>query len=712
MVSQHAKQTLKKRSWRRLGFYKLKLLVIFLVVFSTTGIFLGFFVGTSSVLQSVEHFNSNYNVEDGNFRTMEDDLESTDDIHLEQIRYGEVREAGTTIRVFQERQEINRYQVTNGEDIQEEYDILLDYNYMNANNFEINDQFVLNDKELTIVGTAISPDYITTKNSDLVLQANADVFGVAFVNEETFQAIFGDTFTSYYAYKSNLDVKDISKAIDPLHIMDSKNNTRIQQVIGDAEAPRDLALLLTCLLFLIVAVLLSVYHFEVSKKEKNNLDTFNKLGFDNWTIFRHYSTETSLTLLVAWLVGATIGIFSIDTIKQMNSQIYNYPVLETNHVLLALCLVASLTIALSINLLLVYQFYIKSKKRTSKVKPVKQKEKFVPEFLQFSYRYRLKRINRNKKEMVLFIVLIFFVGLLINFSFLLKDSVTKYVDDLAKENSFEEILFLDGDIEEDIEGEEFNLYNLYDEAGITQSVYVINTDSKHYKFNLDLDDGDVIITQAFSDKYHKSIGDEIVLTDMTNQEEYNIEITKVNNVTTVSTIYIISDDRDIFGEKTFSTPALALSESYDNRNDSGIEATLTRSEIITSGENILDVINKQITLILSLAIILQVALLYSLLEFSYQNSTKSIKVFKLEGYSTKELMRMHFAFSIPIAFLCIMGSYLLSREIVRIFLDQIMFDFVNFVKVTNSMLIILSSNGMMLIIFIFLLLRLRTKMSK
>ncbi|PFR98809.1 FtsX-like permease family protein, partial [Bacillus cereus] len=357
-----------------------------------------------------------------------------------------------------------------------------------------------------------------------------------------------------------------------------------------------------------------------------------------------------------------------------------------------------------------YQFYIKFKKKKNKVKSIRKRSSKIMKFIPFTYRYRLKRINRNKKEMALFIVLIFFVGLLINFSFLLKDSVTKYVDDLASENTFEEILFLKPPNQPDIKGEEFKLYNLYDEEGITQNVYVIGSDSKYYNYNLKLEDGDVIITQAFSDKYGKKIGDKLLLKDVTNQKDYSFKINKVNNVTTVSSIYLVSNNGEMFNHDTYSVPAVALSKPYDNANDSGIEATLTRNEIITSGKNILDVINKQITLILGLAIVLQVALLYSLLEFSYQNSRKSIKTLKLEGYSLKELMRMHFAFSFPIAVLTIIGSYLLSRIGVRVFLDQIMFDFVNFVEVTDNLNIIFVSNGMIIAVFTFFLIRIRSKM--
>ncbi|MCM3546821.1 FtsX-like permease family protein [Priestia megaterium] len=703
------KKNLKKRTLRRIRKYKLKLLIIFLVILATVGIFTSFFVGTSSVLQSVKNFNENYNVEDGTFIS-DKKVSINDNIKYEKIIYGEVRQNGKTLRIFKTRKAINKHQVTKGTDIQNNNDILIDYNYLKANKLEIGRKIVLNNRSLSIVGTAISPDYITTKNSPFVLQANSKVFGIAFVNAQTFNDLFGDSYSSYYSYKSNLNLHKVSKDLKPLSINNSENNTRIQQVIGDAEAPKNLAVLLTCLLFLIVAVLLSVYHFEVSKKEKNNLNTFKKLGFSKITLFKHYATETNLAIFLAWLVGGSVGALSIKTIMQMNSQIYNYPILEENFSILILCLILSLVLLFVINSILVYQFYVKANTSNRiKVKKGKKINNNRSKILPFSYWYRLKRASRNKKESVLFMILIFFVGLLINFSFLLKDSVTQYVDDLAEENTFKEILFLSPLNQENIEGEKFKLYNLYDEDDVTQSVYVIGSDSKYYKYNLNLKEGDVVISKAFSQKYKKGIGDTLKLYDVTNQKRYSFKINKINSVTTVSNIYIVSNNRNVIDERTYFTSAVALGNSYKKPNDNNLEAKLTRNEIITSGKNILAVINKQITLILSLALILQVALLYSLLEFSFQNSIKSIKILKLEGYSLKQLMKMHFAFSFPLAVFCVVGSYLISRIIVRLFLDKIMFNFVNFVNVTNNLTLVFISNGMVISIFTFFLLRIRLK---
>lgn len=706
------KKLFRKRIFRRLTRYKFKLAIIFLIAFTTTAIFISFFVGASSVLESVEQFNEEYNVEDGTFISMETP-EENEAIELEEVHYGEVRDGDRTLRIFSPREEINKYQVTSGEDLQSENDILIDYNFMEENDLEIGDEIDFKSTTFTIVGAAISPDYITTKNSNLVLQANSKKFGIAFIQNEKFDELFSDDYISYYAYTSDLSIREISDEMDALFISDSDNNSRIQLVIGDAKAPRDLAVLLTFIFYFIVIILLSVYHYEVSKKEEQNIHTFNHLGYTKRKIFGHYVMETNITLLVAWIIGVIVGTMFIDEIMQMNSKLYNYPILDMNIGLWVFAVVLSLILFFASNLFLVYQFYARTKKKEKKVKQRKGKSTAKRSKIPFPYRYRLLKLVRNKKELILFVSLIFFVGLLLNFSFLLKDSVEVYVEDLGEENTFEQMYFLTQEQPYDEkEGDEaFKLYSLYDETDTLQNVYVIPDDSTYFSYGTELQEDDVIISDAFAQKYNKDVGDTIVLTDIVNEEEYNLQIDKINNSTTASNIYLVSnDDETIFDDSTYYTPAIASTAEHEELEH--VEAVITRDEIMTSGESILNVINIQISLVVVIAIVFQVALLYSLLEFSYQNSIHSIRILKLEGFKLKELMQMHFGLNFLFAIIFVGISYYVTRYVVRVFLDQIMYDFVNFVEITNNFWIILLTNGMILLIYLYYLIRTRRKIAK
>ncbi|WP_339192186.1 ABC transporter permease [Bacillus sp. FSL K6-1003] len=703
-------QNLNKRIKRRIKNNKYKLSIIFLVIFVSTTIFTSFFVGSNSVLKSIISFNEKYNVESGTFISNHDEYIDNSRIKVEKNKYKEIRHHGKTIRIFKPRNLINKYQITSGTDIKTNNDILLDKNFLKENNLKIGDTININSKKFSIVGTAISPDYITTKNSDLVLQANAKKFGIAFIKSSCFEKMFSGEYLSYYSYTSNLSLHEIVAKLHPEYINDSKNNTRIQQVIGDAKAPRDLSILLTCIFYLITIGLLSVYHYEVSKKENKNITVLLNLGYKKIDLFKHYVKETNIILAISWVFGIITGTSTINVIMQMNSKIYNYPELNIDFSSLIIVIFSSFFMTFIANNIIVFRFYFRNKNKKYKHS---NKSVFFRINIPFYYKFRLLKIFRNKRELLIFISLIFFVGLLMNFSLLLKDSVSEYVKDLKKENKFNQIYFINqGDYyKKKKDDEEVKLYTLYDENNITQNVYVINKNSKYFNYNLTLEEGDVIVSKAYSEKYNKNIGDYITLKDIIKNDKYKFKIKKINNSSTTSNIYLVKkESQAIFNKNIYFN--LALTTSHRHTEIEEPSAILSREEIITSGHNILQVINKQISLIIIIAIVFQSALLFSLLEFILQNNIQSINILKLQGYNLNELMKMHFGFNFILAIICVLLSYLLSNLVVRIFLDGIMFDFKNFVEVTGDFKIFLISNLVILVIYLFYLYRIRNKIFK
>lgn len=177
-----------KRSLRRIRKNIVKLLSIFLLVFITTALFVGYYVGTSSVLSSITEFNKTNNLESGHFMTNQSLSKNNPDI--EKIEYAEISTKDTTIRVFKKSQFINLYQITEGKDNNDINDILIDKNYLLAHGLRINDSLKLLGNNFNISGVAISPDYIMSKKNDLILQPNSETFGVAYVSEATFDKYF------------------------------------------------------------------------------------------------------------------------------------------------------------------------------------------------------------------------------------------------------------------------------------------------------------------------------------------------------------------------------------------------------------------------------------------------------------------------------------------------------------------------------------------
>lgn len=112
------------------------------------------------------------------------------------------------------------------------------------------------------------------------------------------------------------------------------------------------------------------------------------------------------------------------------------------------------------------------------------------------------------------------------------------------------------------------------------------------------------------------------------------------------------------------------------------------------------VITKQITLIIIISIIVEVFLMYSLFQLIISNNLNSIRILKLNGFSNKEIIKIHFLFNNILACIIIIASYLLATVSVRVFLDEIMFTFVNFVDVINDIRVIIFTNILIMALYL------------
>lgn len=151
---------MRKRLYRRIKRNIIKLFMISLMIFITTALFVGYYVGTSSVLDSIYQFNDEYNLEEGSFFSSNLDIK---DEGIEKIEYKEVSYGDAVVRIFKERKTINLVQVIDGDILREENDIVFDNNFMCEQDIHIGDVVVLADTQFNVCGKAISPDYIMTK---------------------------------------------------------------------------------------------------------------------------------------------------------------------------------------------------------------------------------------------------------------------------------------------------------------------------------------------------------------------------------------------------------------------------------------------------------------------------------------------------------------------------------------------------------------------
>ncbi|OTN76467.1 hypothetical protein A5886_001544 [Enterococcus sp. 8G7_MSG3316] len=163
---------------------------------------------------------------------------------------------------------------------------------------------------------------------------------------------------------------------------------------------------------------------------------------------------------------------------------------------------------------------------------------------------------------------------------------------------------------------------------------------------------------------------------------YSFEINRISSLTTVSEIYINEERFKHLEGKLPYTDYFASNQKLSTHDD-GV-TFISREEIISSGESILQIIRTQITLILVIAIIVEVVLMASLIKFIYEVNFISMKSLYLSGFSKKEIRTLHFGLNSILATIFTIITFMLGLIVVRVFLDSIMFTFTNYVHVTST----------------------------
>ncbi|URZ02601.1 ABC transporter permease [Clostridium felsineum] len=170
-------------------------LAVLIIVILSMAIVVGYGNTTQTVKDTEKDYWKNTHVEDGEFtvytplsKKQSKDLESKG-VRLEKSWYIDLKSSkNTTIRVFEDRSNINLVQIDKGNKSFKNNNIVIDHKFANDMKFNIGDKVKLNNNTYNISGTCSVPDYAhrVANISDVGTDKN---FGLAFVSKNQFNNI-------------------------------------------------------------------------------------------------------------------------------------------------------------------------------------------------------------------------------------------------------------------------------------------------------------------------------------------------------------------------------------------------------------------------------------------------------------------------------------------------------------------------------------------
>lgn len=267
-----------------------------------------------SIAEFGEDFYESQHVEDANFSTYmpissEDvsELEAKFNVELETQLYIHLEHEGTTARVFKRPKSIDLYQVTAGEDESSRNDVVISEGYAVENKVKIGDTLYLGDKEYTVTGFMLRPDYLYMLRNESDAYKNVTTFFLAYVVDEEFDSL-GVANENYLVRYNEDNETEFRKYVNEKYFMReyhaSDENMRIYMVDMQADLFVLMSYIILAVMPLFAVVLVSITISRKVKSEQKMIGTLSALGYRKGQLMCHYAGFA----MIPGILGGVIGI--------------------------------------------------------------------------------------------------------------------------------------------------------------------------------------------------------------------------------------------------------------------------------------------------------------------------------------------------------------------------------------------------------------------
>lgn len=448
------KSPLRKRLPRELKSEIGKYLVVFILMVATIGFVSGFLVADGSMITAYNEGFEKYNIEDGNFRTAEqiyktqrEEIEELgvklyDNFYLE-----EPLDNGSTMRIFKNREEINKVCLMDGELPARTGEMAIDRMYADNNGLSVGDTLQSGKKTWKITGLVALSDYscLFQNNNDSMFDSVK--FGVSVVTEEEFDSLNQDKLQYNYSWiydqkpKTEKEEKEVSEDlmedIGEIVTLESFVPQYLNQAItftgDDMGGDKAMVIMLLYIVMVIMAFVFGITISNTIRKEAGVIGTLRASGYTRQELVLHYMTLPVLVTLVGALIGNVLGytVFK-DVCAGMYYGSYSLPTYVTRWNAEAFLLT---TVVPVIIMLVVNYGVLRHKLKLSPLKFLrrdlssgrrqKRAIRLSPRIKIFS-RFRLRVIFQNMSNYIVLFIGIIFANLLLMFGLLLPSALSHY----------------------------------------------------------------------------------------------------------------------------------------------------------------------------------------------------------------------------------------------------------------------------------------------
>lgn len=706
---------LNKRIFREFKGNAIKYIGLLCLVLISSMATVGFGSLEECIMFSINNVAKEYNREDGNF-TLSRELDKTTlskiqelGIAVEENYYSDYKLTDEkTIRLFKERENINKIKILDGKEITHSKNIIIDGLFGKENNYSIGSSLKIFNEKYSISGYGLVPDY-TMVSKELTDFPNHLNFGIGFVSKENFSDLKDVKYL--YSFKLNNISDDklkniLNKTSALTSFVVTKDNPRIMSVENDLITNKSIGTIIGIILSIMTAFIVSMSVINMIDKESAIIGTLYSLGYVKKELLRHFMILPTLIVSVGVICGYFFGFLLKDYLAIMFSNIYNIPKIQQSYSinLIIMGIIIPIIIVVAVNYSVISMklnttplSLLKKEKQESKLR------KIQINYFGFINKFRIREFLREIKSSI-----ILFLGLSITTLFLViafsnSDSAVKFADKVKNEANIEYTYMLKIPIHinesekiEKIVMEGLDMYNEQAKDNMDVTLQGINEKTNFYNFSINKDENGAYISDSVSKKFNIKIGDTLNLKNISERKTYSIKVNEIVGYTNGLYIFMNRSQMNILMNRSKDYYNGYISRVPLNINKDYLSTTILATDNIESADNMVNLASNSASTLITMSIILAILVIYLLLKFMVDKSTSNISLMKIFGFNKNELNRLYLGSHFYIITISVIINIFLGLKIYKILQD---------VLIANSPIyrdVVLSTKSYMVILMIVL----------
>lgn len=674
-----------------------KYLVIFIFMTGTIGFISGFLVAGDSLKKSYDESFEKYNIEDGNFELLnkadenlintleEQDLKIYNNNYIEEDSVND-----SVIRLFLNREDVNKVCVIKGKLPNSEKEIAIDRMYANNNNISVGDKISVGGKKLKVTGFVALSDYsaLFSNNNDLMFDSIK--FGVGIITKDCFESFENANVHYSYSWKYNKSPKDDTeaknKSDDFLKVLNKNtiitnyipeiSNQAIHFTGDDIGGDKGIMLTLLYVLIVIIAFVLAVTTSNTINSEASVIGTLRASGYTKGELLRHYMVLPLVVTVIGSCIGNILGYTVFEKVvanMYLGSYSLTTYVTRWNSEAFILTTIVPFIIMLVVNLFILMNKLSLSPLKFLRHNLKKREKKKVLKLTKFKFftRFRLRVIFQNMPNYITLFIGILFASILLMFGLMMSPLLDNYKNEVVDNMISKYQYILKSEVEtktKDAEKYCASSLKTYfnEEKGEEISIYGIKEDSEYV--DIDFKNG-VYISDGFAEKYSLKVNDSITLKDSYGDKTYTFKIDGIYYYPASLSIFM---DSKKFNE-TFDKDEDYFNGYFSNEEITDIDSkyiatTITKDDMIKFSRQLDVSMGNTFYMVNVFSVILYLLLMYLLSKLIIEKNSSSISMVKILGYNNYEIGRLYIiatsivvvisvALSIPISVLVMKGLF-------------------------------------------------------